>query len=229
MRSYNTKTSLLSMVIGLAGAIFVNAPVIAQMKLASSSNSSSSNSSSSYSSSSQAPTAQETLPPIGWVQLCRDYAKDKRQPCSNDNLPALDVKLDDIAWKAMLKINAAVNNEIEPVTDMEHWGVVDQWDFPDDKKGDCEDYVLEKRQRLMGLGFPRQALLVTVVRDLQGEGHAILTIKTDKGDYILDNMNAKVLPWTTTGYKYIKRQSQENPNRWVSLGGVDTAIYTSKN
>jgi predicted transglutaminase-like cysteine proteinase len=64
---------------------------------------------------------------------------------------------------------------------------------------------------------------------LQGEGHAILTIKTDKGDFIMDNMNSKVQPWTSTGYKYIKRQSQENPNRWVSLGSVDTAIYTSKN
>ncbi len=180
-------------------------------------------------SSSQASTSQDTLPPIGWVQLCRDYAKDRRQPCNNQNLQALDVKLDEVAWKEMQRVNSAVNREIEAVTDMEHWGVVDKWDFPDDKKGDCEDYVLEKRERLMKIGFPRQALLITVVRDHDGEGHAILTVKTDKGDYILDNMNSKILPWTTTGYKFIKRQSQENPNRWVSLGSVDTAQYTSKN
>jgi predicted transglutaminase-like cysteine proteinase len=218
MRIAHIKNTLFSAAIGIS-ATLLQMPAQAQMKIASSV----------IASSTQAPTSQETLPPIGWVQLCRDFAKDKRQPCNNQNLTALDVKLDDIAWKAMLKVNADVNREIEPATDMEHWGVVDQWDFADDKKGDCEDYVLVKRQRLMEIGFPRQALLVTVVRDLQGEGHAILTIKTDKGDFIMDNMNSKLLPWTATGYKYIKRQSQENPNRWVSLGSVDTAIYTSKN
>jgi predicted transglutaminase-like cysteine proteinase len=223
MRKAQIKKAILSAVIGIS-ATLLQMPAQAQMKIASTG-------ASSYiiASSTQAPTSQETLPPIGWVQLCRDFAKDKRQPCNNQNLDALDVKLDDIAWKAMLKVNSDINHEIEPATDMEHWGVVDKWDFADDKKGDCEDYVLAKRQRLMEIGFPRQALLVTVVRDLQGEGHAILTIKTDKGDFILDNMNSKVLPWIATGYKYIKRQSQENPNRWVSLGSVDTAIYTSKN
>jgi predicted transglutaminase-like cysteine proteinase len=219
MRKAQLKKALFSAVFGISAMVSLHMPAQAQMKIASSV----------IASSTQAPTSQETLPPIGWVQLCRDFAKDKRQPCNNQNLTALDVKLDDIAWKAMLKVNADINREIEPATDMEHWGVVDQWDFADDKKGDCEDYVLAKRQRLMEIGFPRQALLVTVVRDLQGEGHAILTIKTDKGDFIMDNMNSKLLPWTSTGYKYIKRQSQENPNRWVSLGSVDTAIYTSKN
>jgi predicted transglutaminase-like cysteine proteinase len=180
-------------------------------------------------SASRAVTAQDTAPPIGWIQLCRDYAKDKRQPCSNQTLAPMDVKLEDFAWNEMQRINAGVNAEIEPVTDMDHWGVIDKWDFPDDKKGDCEDYALEKRERLMKVGFPRQALLMTVVRDLQGEGHAILTVKTDKGDFVLDNMNDKILPWTATGYKFIKRQSQENPNHWVSLGSVDTAIYTSRN
>ena len=178
-------------------------------------------------SSTQASTSNETLAPIGWMQFCRDYAKDVRKPCAANVLPALDVKLDAVAWKEMVRINAAVNNEIEPVTDMEHWGVIDKWDFPDDKRGDCEDYVVEKRHRLMKAGFPRQALLITVVRDLEGEGHAVLTVKTDKGDYVLDNMHEAIRPWTATGYKYIKRQSQENPIVWVSLGAVDTAIYTS--
>ena len=180
-------------------------------------------------SSTQATTSNETLAPIGWMQFCRDYAKDARKPCAGSGQAALDVKLDPAAWKELVRINAAVNAEIEPVTDMEHWGVIDKWDFPDDKRGDCEDYVIEKRHRLMKAGFPRQALLITVVRDLEGEGHAVLTVKTDKGDYVLDNMHETVRPWTATGYKYIKRQSQENPNVWVSLGAVDTAIYTSRN
>lgn len=181
-------------------------------------------------SSTQATTSTETLAPMGWVQFCRDYANDPRKPCARSTMPPVDIRMDSYAWKELNRINTAVNSEIAPLTDREHWNVVDRWDFPDDGKGDCEDYVIEKRHRLMKAGFPRQALLVTVVRDLEGEGHAVLTVKTDKGDYILDNMNEAIRPWTATGYKFVKRQSQVDPNVWVSLGSVDTAaLYTSRN
>ena len=73
------------------------------------------------------------------------------------------------------------------MTDLEHWGVVESWYYPDDGYGDCEDYVLLKRRMLMQAGWPREALLITVVRDKNGDGHAVLTVKTDKGEYILDN------------------------------------------
>ena len=54
--------------------------------------------------------------------------------------------------------------------------------------GDCEDYVLLKRKMLMQAGWPRQALLITVVRDEQGDGHAVLTVKTDKGDIACEHV-----------------------------------------
>jgi predicted transglutaminase-like cysteine proteinase len=100
--------------------------------------------------------------------------------------------------------------------------VPELWSYPQDGKGDCEDFVLEKRRRLVKAGFPAQTLLITVVRDQKGDGHAILTVKTDRGDFALDNQVGKILAWKDTGYRYIKRQSDENPARWVSLGGVDT-------
>jgi predicted transglutaminase-like cysteine proteinase len=115
-----------------------------------------------------------------------------------------------------------------PVTDEDQWGEVERWSFPTTGEGDCEDYVLEKRERLMALGWPRQALLVTVVRDRKGDGHAVLMVKTDRGDFVLDNQNPKVMSWNKTGYRYIKRQAQDNPNRWVSLGGIDTAVTAAK-
>jgi predicted transglutaminase-like cysteine proteinase len=87
--------------------------------------------------------------------------------------------------------------------------------------------VLEKRKRLMAAGFPRQSLLITVVRDKKGDGHAVLMVRTDRGDFILDNVEEEVRLWTDTGYRFIKRQSQENPVRWVSLGNVDTAVVTA--
>ncbi len=49
----------------------------------------------------------------------------------------------------------------------------------EDGYGDCEDYALLKRKMLMQAGWPREALLMTVVRDKKGEGHAVLTVKTD--------------------------------------------------
>ena len=105
--------------------------------------------------------------------------------------------------------------------------MVERWSYPDDGYGDCEDYVLLKRAMLMRLGFPRGALLVTVVRNQKNQGHAVLTVTTDKGDYVLDNQNHNIVLWSETGYRFIKRQSQANPNVWVSLGGQQRTIATA--
>jgi predicted transglutaminase-like cysteine proteinase len=80
---------------------------------------------------------------------------------------------------------------------------------------------------LIDAGWPREALLITVVRDKKGEGHAVLTVKTDKGEFILDNQNENVVAWTETGYRFVKRQSQGDPNVWVSLGDSHPAVSTA--
>ena len=113
------------------------------------------------------------------------------------------------------------------MTDMDHWGVIEKWSLPTDGYGDCEDYVLLKRKMLIDAGWPREALLITVVRDKKGEGHAVLTVKTDKGEFILDNQNENVVAWTETGYRFVKRQSQSDPNVWVSLGDGRPAVSTA--
>jgi predicted transglutaminase-like cysteine proteinase len=128
----------------------------------------------------------------------------------------------DLVW-----INTWINETIKPLTDIEHWGVADHWSYPDDGYGDCEDYVLLKRRMLIQSGWPREALLVTVVRDEKDEGHAVLTVTTDKGDYILDNQNKNILLWSETRYRFIKRQSQADPNVWVSLSNQQPAIATA--
>jgi predicted transglutaminase-like cysteine proteinase len=130
-------------------------------------------------------------------------------------------------WTDLVRINKLVNETIKPLTDLEHWGVVEHWSYPDDGYGDCEDYVLLKRRMLIESGWPRRALLVTVVRDKQVEGHAVLTVTTNKGDYILDNQNADILLWSKTGYRFVKRQSQSNPNVWVALTDLRPAIATA--
>ncbi|MGL4240036.1 MAG: transglutaminase-like cysteine peptidase [Beijerinckiaceae bacterium] len=168
----------------------------------------------------------DTTPPIGWVQFCGEerHARD----CNVPALRAAPVDLDERRWRYLLEVNARVNRAVEAVTDMDQWGVPERWSYPTTGKGDCEDYVLEKRRRLVEAGWPRQALLVTVVRDRKGDGHAVLIVKTDRGDFVLDNQEAKVKLWTETGYRFVKRQSEQNPNRWVSLGNVDTATMLAQ-
>jgi predicted transglutaminase-like cysteine proteinase len=127
----------------------------------------------------------------------------------------------------LVRVNKWVNETIKPLTDLEHWGVVERWSYPDDGYGDCEDYVLLKQRMLIQSGWPREVLLVTVVRDKKYKGHAVLTVITDKGDYVLDNQNEDILLWSKTGYRFVKRQSQSNTNVWVSLDDSQPAIATA--
>jgi predicted transglutaminase-like cysteine proteinase len=152
-----------------------------------------------------AAVGEETSVPYGWVDFCRRYLRE------------ID------------HVNHWVNSHVQPISDMDHWGLVDRWDYPLDGRGDCEDYALLKRKMLIDMGFPRQALLITVVKDESQEGHAILTLKTSKGEFALDNLNDEMKAWTTTGYRFVKRQSQQDPNVWVMLGPpVEAPLYTAR-
>lgn len=152
--------------------------------------------------------------PIGWIQFCRTSPVD----CDVAPAKAQRVKLNGARIAELDRVNRQVNTAVQPMTDQEQFGVEELWTYPTAGYGDCEDYVLEKRRRLIEAGWPRQALLITVVRDLKGDGHAILTVVTDRGDYALDNQADDVKPWFETGYTFIKRQSQTDPNLWVLLG-----------
>ena len=88
-------------------------------------------------------------------------------------------------------------------------------------KGDCEDYALLKRHLLIKRGWPVSSLLITVVRDENGDGHAILTARVAQGDFILDNKAGDVRPWSRTGYRFVMRQSYLNPRVWMSLDPKD--------
>lgn len=158
-----------------------------------------------------------TSVPYGWVDFCGR----RPEECSLGKLQPLDVRLNKASWNVLNRINKRVNAAIEPVTNLAHWGtMLDHWDYPVDGKGDCKVYALYKRKLLIDAGFPRQALLMTVVKDLEGEGHAILTVKTDRGEFVLDNLSDDIRPWDATGYTYLKRQAQDDPNIWLDLGGA---------
>jgi predicted transglutaminase-like cysteine proteinase len=153
-----------------------------------------------------------TQPPYGFVQFCERMPDECRQgPLEDQRFSATADRLSELD-----AINRGVNREIAPATDLEIYGVAEYWTIPT-VRGDCEDYALLKRKRLMARGWPGSALLMTVVRDEKGEGHAVLTARTVQGDFILDNKIDEVKSWNRTRYEYIMRQSYLNPQIWMSL------------
>jgi len=165
-------------------------------------------------------------PVPAWHEFCDRHP----QECAVDTSEAASITLTNEIWAQIVEINRSVNAEIKPMTDMEQWGVLDSWDFPKTGYGDCEDYQLLKRKRLVAAGLPRRALRMTVVLDELNEGHAVLKVVTDRGDFVLDNKTNAVLPWDRTGYVYIKREGHDSI-AWVSLGGAvasPTAVATAE-
>ncbi|ACK49926.1 transglutaminase family protein cysteine peptidase BTLCP [Methylocella silvestris BL2] len=160
------------------------------------------------------PIGSVTSVPFGWADFCRRY----QGVCDGGAIEPLDVVAAPKTMREIERVNKWVNAHIVAITDKEHWGVLDQWDYPADGKGDCEDFALLKRKILIEEGFPRQALLMTVVKDQSNEGHAVLTIKTSNGDFVLDNLAPDVKSWSRTPYRFVKRQSQADQNVWVQIG-----------
>jgi predicted transglutaminase-like cysteine proteinase len=154
----------------------------------------------------------DTLPPIGYVTFCREHQAD----CRPSGRFADRIQLTAAKFRELDKVNRSVNEAIAPVTDMELYGKVEVWTYPVNK-GDCEDYVLLKRRILIEHGWPESTLLITVVRDENNEGHAVLTVRTDRGDFVLDNKQRDIRAWANTPYTYVKQQSARNPLVWISL------------
>jgi predicted transglutaminase-like cysteine proteinase len=165
----------------------------------------------------------QTLPPVGYVAFCRE----QRADCRPSGHYADRLQLTTAKAHELDAVNRYVNGAIEPITDQELYGKVEVWTYPISGKGDCEDYVLLKRHMLIQRGWPESTLLITVVRDENNEGHAVLTVRTDRGDLVLDNKRQEILAWTKTGYTFIKQQSSRNPLVWTSLLPPEDAPQTT--
>ncbi|HEY8572891.1 transglutaminase-like cysteine peptidase [Phenylobacterium sp.] len=133
------------------------------------------------------------------------------------------VALSAATWSLLTKTNDAVNRAIAERSDQEIYGVSELWATPLEaglNAGDCEDYVLEKRRALLQGGVPASALSIAVVGTSRGLTHAVLLVATDKGDYVLDNLSAWVLPWQKTPYQWRERQVDGSPSQWAFASGA---------
>ncbi|MHC5306402.1 transglutaminase-like cysteine peptidase [Bartonella sp. LJL80] len=167
-------------------------------------------------------TTGQTSQPIGHYEFCQRLPKE----CKIRNTILQPIALTQTVWDTLVDTNHSVNTRIQPATDMELYGREEYWAYPVNA-GDCEDYVLEKQRELHQKGLPLASLLITVVRKPDGEGHAVLTVRTDRGDFILDNLRDEIYNWKDTEYTYLKRQSSQMTGRWVAIEQRDDIVVSS--
>ena len=153
--------------------------------------------------------------PVGHAEFCQH----RPDECRANPSPVAAVPLTEGLWQQLLTVNAGINQAVIPVTDQDLYQVAEFWTYPNGY-GDCEDYALAKRRELIKAGWPASTLLMAVVKQANGEGHAVLMVRTDRGDLVLDNQIATIDLWSQTPYKFIKRQSQANAGQWVDM--IDT-------
>jgi predicted transglutaminase-like cysteine proteinase len=158
-------------------------------------------------------TGGRTTQPVGHYEFCQKIPRE----CSERTPTQAPIELTRKLWAKIVSINNSINRKVAPRTDMELWGKEEVWSYPNSGFGDCEDYALAKRRALISIGVPAGDLLMTVARQRNGDGHAVLTVRTSLGEFILDNLESRVLSWTDTDYTYLKRQSSENSGVWVTI------------
>ncbi|MBU6299174.1 MAG: transglutaminase-like cysteine peptidase [Alphaproteobacteria bacterium] len=159
-------------------------------------------------------------PPPGFVSFCMRY----ENQCSSAPSEASVVQLTPAVWSELRAVNTRVNEAIWPEDDKLHFDRAEFWTIPTDGYGNCHDYMLTKRELLAAAGLPLRALRMAVVVTGQNERHAVLTVATNYGDYVLDNLTDDIVPWNQTGYQWISRQDSKNDWGWVALDGQPTQL-----
>lgn len=155
--------------------------------------------------------------PYGHLDYCKRNPRDCK-PHKADR----PIQLTNARLALLHDVTKSVNRRIKAVSDQKNYGLRDHWVIPENGKGDCEDYVLMKRKLLLARGFSASQLLITLV---QGhEPHVVLTVRTNQGDLILDNMNDDVRPVEKTRYRYIKMQSPAHSGQWLAITGRAMSI-----
>ena len=165
-------------------------------------------------------SANTTSIPVGHAEFCAARPAE----CSANSNPVAAMPLTEALWQQLQAVNSHYNQTVVSVTDQDLYQVNEFWTYPNGY-GDCEDFALAKRRDLINAGWPESVLLMSVVKQADGEGHAVLLVRTDRGDLVLDNQVGQILVWKDTSYQFIKRQSQTDSRKWVGID--DTRIITA--
>lgn len=157
--------------------------------------------------------------PFAYTHFCVRYADDCRVRGNSIRGPRR-VKLTDARWKDLVEVNRIVNGTIAPkhyVNDVSF----DTWRVAPES-GDCNDYAVTKRHELLAKGWPSRALLLSEVVTAWGEHHLVLLIRTERQDFVLDNLNANIKVWSKAPYRWVRTQSPTEPALWSTI--VETHV-----
>jgi predicted transglutaminase-like cysteine proteinase len=156
----------------------------------------------------QTPTAE----PFAFTHFCLRYADDCRvhDASSDEALASSDAR-----WNKLAEVNDEVNHSITPHANGTRIGY-DAWRIAP-PSGDCNDFVITKRHELLAHGWPSRSLLLAEVVTQKGEHHLVLVARLDNQDVVLDNLTPAIRPWSETPYSWVRAQSPENPENWVTV------------
>jgi predicted transglutaminase-like cysteine proteinase len=156
-----------------------------------------------------------TPTPRGYYELCkRQYGVCRASRARGVATTVTGaVVLTDKGHRDLVAINAGVNRGMRSQSDRSRYGVADRWAVGG-ASGDCEDFALAKRMRLIRAGWPSTAALVAMAQTEAGEEHAVLIARTDRGDVVLDNLTNEIRGWKRSRLKFTSIQSPDHAWTW---------------
>jgi predicted transglutaminase-like cysteine proteinase len=156
-----------------------------------------------------------SLAPMAFTQFCLKYAHE----CKQQRLVFRGgrLKLTDRRWAELEYVNRTVNSSIIPERNRE--GLAGEKWLLAPALGDCNDYAVTKRHQLIARGWPARAVLLSEVVTVSGEHHLVAVVRADGGDWVLDNLTERILPWSQRPYQWVRIQTPKNPNYWASISG----------
>ncbi|MEP2028910.1 MAG: transglutaminase-like cysteine peptidase [Paracoccaceae bacterium] len=153
--------------------------------------------------------------PAGFNGLCAKYG----WVCARSGQTTIG---QNTVLKLAKSVNTHVNRGTRQIDDQKQYGKEEYWTLPSARGGDCEDLVLLKKKMLLERGVASETLLIATVLDRKLNSHAVLVLRTKKGDLVLDSLTNKITTWKQTGYTFLKLQDPRSLSRWqaVLAGGV---------
>lgn len=157
----------------------------------------------------------EVAAPAGARNLCKQYTWACARSGGGAAMSPHQVNL-------AIQVNTQINRTTREISDISQYGKEEVWALPTRRGGDCEDFALLKKRELMKLGVASEHLLIATVLDRNRVSHAVLVIRTERGDFILDNLTSKVMTWEQTGYTFLRMQDPTDPGKWTAViaGGI---------
>lgn len=163
--------------------------------------------------------------PIGYTEMCAREPAECRDDIK-DYPQAQPLKLTPKLWRLLQETNTNINAAMAPMNDIDRYQRDEYWTRRiNTDVGDCEDLALEKRFRLSLEKLPIENLLLTVVKNAKGEGHVVLSVRTDRGMLALDIENNDIKRLDQTGYTLLGIQHPNSPNLWADLSKQNNLFH----